>query len=243
MPLIPILIGVIILGLAFGAGLSVLTQRESNAPSAVVTAAPTPGMTPLPQASPAPTPRRHVGKGSTATLMPPTKPIALALPTFDRDDREKGVAVYASSSAQPRSSPSPLVPRAVEVVTPVPSPTVPSYAVVATAEPRAAATDEADSDFARASAAVVRAYFAALARGDDADARAALDPSKPHDLGEKEFVDSSLRITSLDAHGTGNTATVNVDLVTTRGDYFEQFFLRRSPTGTAVIIEHTYIKP
>ena len=90
---------------------------------------------------------------------------------------------------------------------------------------------------------MVRGYFAALARGDDAGARAALDPSKPRELGEKEFVDSSLRITSLDAHGTGNRATVNVDLATARGEYFEQFHLRRSPAGSAVIVDHTYIRP
>ena len=234
MPLIPILIGVVILGLAFGAGLSVLTQRESNAPIAVVTAAPTPGLTPPPQASPAPaatsTPRKRIAKTqSTSSAAPLASPKRLALASPS--------AATSSPSARAHGS---SAPHAVDAVTPVPSR---EPAIVATAEPRSPPTDEADSDFARLSAAVVRAYFASLARGDDAAARAALDPSKPRDLGEKEFVDSSLRITSLDAHGTGNSATVNVDMATTRGEYFEQFYLRRSPAGAVVIVDHTYIRP
>ena len=33
------------------------------------------------------------------------------------------------------------------------------------------------------------------------------------------------------------------DLSTYKGAYFEQFSLRRLPTGAAVIIEHTFIRP
>jgi hypothetical protein len=106
--------------------------------------------------------------------------------------------------------------------------------------------DEADSDFARLSAAVVRSYLSALSRGDDTSARSVLDGprgSAALKLTEKEFTDQSLRITKLDAHGTSDSATVNVDLSTYKGAYFEQFSLRRLPTGAAVIIEHTFIRP
>lgn len=221
-------------------------QRESNAPIAVVTAPPTPPLTPLPQPSSPATPSPQPSSPTTPSPAPSSKQIALASPS-----------AAASPSATPRASVAPpaLAPHAVVVITPAPSrepasvrtpapaATVPSYAVVATAEARATPTDEADSDFARLSAAVVRAYLAALVRGDEAGARAALDPSKPRDLGEREFVDTNLRITSLDAHGTNDSATVNVDMTTTRGEYFEQFYLRRTPAGAAVIVDHTYIKP
>jgi hypothetical protein len=236
-PLIPILLGVIVLGLAFGAGLSVLTQRESNAPIAVVTAAPTPAIAPLLRSPASPPPRKRISKVTASPAARPSamaKRLALATPT---PNAEPSAAPHALEVITPTPS------RAVEPVRDSATATVPPYAVVAAAQPRLAPTEEADSDFARLSAAVVRAYFASLARGDDASARAALTPSKRADLGEKDFVDSSLRITSLDAHGTGDSATVNVDLATSRGEYFEQFYLRRSPTGSAVIVEHTYIKP
>ncbi len=239
LPLIPILLGVIVLGLAFGAGLSVLTQLESNAPIAVVTAAPTPSIVPLLRSTPSPVPRTRVAKIVASPAAWPSataQRVALATPA---PNAEPSVAATAKATA-PRALVT-AAPHALEVITPVP--TIPPYAVVATEQPRAAPSDEADSDFARVSAAVVRAYFASLVRGDDASARAVLTPSQRGNLGEKGFVDSSFHITSLDAHGTGDSATVNVDLATSRGEYFEQFYLRRSPTGAAMIVEHTYIRP
>jgi hypothetical protein len=112
--------------------------------------------------------------------------------------------------------------------------------------PPAQPTDQADSDFARLSAGVVRFYLGALARGDDAAAQTVLDGPRGSPalrLSEKEFADPSLRILKLDAHGVSDSATVNVDLSTSKGGYFEQFSLRRLPTGAAVIIEHTFIRP
>lgn len=253
MPLIPILLAVIVLGLAFGAGLSVLTQREANAPTALVTAAASPSLTPaarlspkrFAQSVPAHGPRATPSTAATRPAVPIATPrrvaVALASPSAEP------ILATPPEIVAPHATPAPVTPNPTRapasVRSPAPTATIPSYAVVATVQPRAAPTDEADSDFARLSAGVVRAYFAALARGDDASALAALDPSKRRDLGEREFVDSSLRIVSLDAHGTGDSATVNVDLSTTKGAYFEQFYLHRTSTGAALIVEHTYIKP
>jgi hypothetical protein len=142
------------------------------------------------------------------------------------------------------TSPHPIrVPVVARVVTPPPA-TIPPYAMSQTSpRPATVPTDEADSDFARLSAGVVRFYLSALQRGDDASAMSALDPSHPRTLSEKSFIDATLRIGKLDAHGTGDSATVEVDLTTSRGAYFEQFTLRRLPSGAGVITEHTFIRP
>jgi len=128
----------------------------------------------------------------------------------------------------------------IATAAPTPAPRV-------TAKPTPAPpVDEADSDFARLAAGVVRSYLNALARGDDAAARMALSApagSRAARLSEKEFADASMRITSLDAHSASDSATVNVDLATSKGEYFEQFTLKRLPSGAAVIIDHTFIKP
>jgi len=52
-----------------------------------------------------------------------------------------------------------------------------------------------------------------------------------------------MRITSLDAHGTDDGATVNVDVATSKGNYFVRFSLRRNNNGAAVIVDHDFIKP
>jgi len=235
-PLIPILLGVIVLGLAFGAGLSVLLQRNTKSPLAIVTAAPAPTSTPTASAT-----------GPRLTLnVPKPPPAPSAMPTSRR------VAIAASPLVVARV---PVAVVTAERITPKPAATIPPYAVreaprpVTAAPlpaPTAAPTDEADSEFARLSAGVVRSYLGALARGDDASARTVLDGPRGSPalrLSEKEFADPSLRILKLDAHGISDSATVNVDLSTSKGAYFEQFSLRRSPTGAAVIIEHTFIRP
>lgn len=235
-PLIPILLGVIVLGLAFGAGLSVLLQRDTKSSVALVTAAPAPTSSPTASAM-----------GPRLTLNVPKRP-----PTPSEAPTSRRVAIAAS----------PLVVAPVPVpvvtalrITPKPAATIPPYAMTeaprrATAAPlpmpTAPPADEADSEFARLSSGVVRFYLGALARGDDASARTALDGPRGSPalrLSEKEFADPSLRIVKLDAHGISDSATVNVDLSTSKGAYFEQFSLRRSATGAAVIIEHTFIRP
>jgi hypothetical protein len=123
---------------------------------------------------------------------------------------------------------------------------VPHATVRPAAKAMAATVETADSRFASASAAVVRAYLAALARGDDASARASLDApsgSRASKLSEKEFAGPGMHIAKIEAHGTGDDARVDVDIDTPGGSYFAQFFLKRSPTGAAVIVNHDFIKP
>ena len=92
----------------------------------------------------------------------------------------------------------------------------------------------------------MRQYLAAIQRGNDQAAYAAFgaDPGASNvKLSEKDIVDPATRIVKLDAHGTADDATVNVDLATSKGAYFAQYFLRRSPTGAALIYDHVFIKP
>ena len=279
-PLIPILIGVIVLGLAFGAGLSTLMQRNGNSPAALVTAAPLAGTAPI--AVPIGTPSAvkgfvlpphemlNVPKRVPPTRAPLSFPAGLATPS-EAPVRVARATPAARSNAMPvpivtavRTPPEPAA-TSPNSRRPLAVATIPPYATTAAPPPISSAprplpltpkpppasvpvqpTDEADSDFARLGAGVVRFYLNALARGDDAAARTVLDGPRGSPalrISEKEFADSSLRIVKLDAHGISDSATVNVDLSTAKGPYFEQFSLRRLPTGAAVIIEHTFIRP
>jgi len=248
-----VLIGVIVLGLAFGAGLSLLMQRNAGSPVALLpsTAPATPAPPPRAQpttekpdgaekaVAPKPTSTRGI---SPPPRVSPTQPAYVSSPRPRISVRANRVAVVPSPlviTPAPATRPPYAVP---EAVVPLPPGPVPVLRRAATAPP----VDEADSEFARLSAGVVRFYLNALARGDDASARTVLDGprgSASLDLGEKEFTDQSLRIVKLDAHGVSDSATVNVDLSTYKGAYFEQFSLRRLPSGAAVIIEHTFIRP
>ena len=92
----------------------------------------------------------------------------------------------------------------------------------------------------------MRAYLSALARGDDAAAQAALDApsgSRAAQLSEKEFAGPDMRISSVEAHGTSESARVDVDVQTPKGAYFAQFFVKKSPGGSALIVNHDFIKP
>jgi hypothetical protein len=56
-------------------------------------------------------------------------------------------------------------------------------------------------------------------------------------------VDGTTRIKHVEARGTGDAATVNVDFDTANGAYFGQYTVRRTAAGAAVIVAHTIIKP
>jgi hypothetical protein len=128
----------------------------------------------------------------------------------------------------------------------------PPHVTAVTAAPASAAqdaapeaTDQYDSDFARLSAGVVRAYLRALQRGDDDSAYASLgaEPGQHGvNLNEKQFADSSMRIRRVEAHGGVDSAQVEVDVESTNGAYFAQFFLRRTASGAAVIYNKNFVK-
>src|SRR6202043_1910896 len=153
------------------AGLSALVQRNAPAPHAFVTAAPL---------ATSPIARSPI---ATPASIPKTTPAALATSSAPASATIRVPSPGASSSPIVRLTPgahrvqvatSPLVVRAAPIATALVATMVPPYAI--TAAPRSVAvaprivtaapappapvqpTDEADSDFARLSAGVVRFY-------------------------------------------------------------------------------------
>jgi hypothetical protein len=162
-------------------------------------------------------------------------------------------------SAARTPSPAPLATTLHVVATQAPAPVV--ARILPTSAPRPAATAhpappvatsapgpeiDADSEFSRSAATVVRAYLEALARGDDEAARASLAApagSAAAQLSEKAFAGPDMHIAKLDAHGTNGDARVDVDIDTPRGAYFAQFYLKRTGSGAVAIVNHNFIKP
>jgi outer membrane biosynthesis protein TonB len=167
----------------------------------------------------------------------------------------EAVESAAPSPAPATPTPKPATPKPVAAVKPdvsakpvaVAPPVKTAAPVPVKAAPTTApVTETADSDFARQSAGVVRAYLTALARGDDTAAEAALDAptgSREASLTEKEFAGPDMRIARIEAHGTGDSARVDVDLLTAKGAYFAQFFVKKSASGAPLIVDHDFIKP
>ncbi|MFY9781267.1 MAG: hypothetical protein WAJ85_12265, partial [Candidatus Baltobacteraceae bacterium] len=153
--------------------------------------------------------------------------------------RATAAPVRASSAAALKATPEPAHEPAAEQ-----SHVKPSEPAAA---PAGASSDYADSGFARLSDGVVRAYLGALMRGDEDSAYAAFGAA-PGDRGiifiEQGIVDAKTQIARVDARQTGtDAATVDVTLRTAKGQYFAQYFLKRSPTGAALITDHEMIKP
>ncbi len=92
----------------------------------------------------------------------------------------------------------------------------------------------------------MRQYLEAVKRGDTTSAYAALGAA-PGDRGvaltESGVVDSRTHIGRIDSHGTGDTATVEVDLQTPGGPYYGEYTVRKNDTGAAVIVQHSLVKP
>ncbi|HMD02146.1 MAG TPA: hypothetical protein VKG44_04190 [Candidatus Baltobacteraceae bacterium] len=107
-------------------------------------------------------------------------------------------------------------------------------------------SDDPDSAFARQATALVRQYLAALARGDDVSAYAALGAApgaRGVSLSEKPYVDKTTRLGRVSATGTSDSATVDVELQTAGGTYFGQYTVERAPSGEVVIRSHKLEKP
>jgi len=145
----------------------------------------------------------------------------------------------ATSSPRPTASPSPSPSSSAS---PSPSP----LASPASPPPSPPASDDADTDFARLAAVVVRQYLGAIERGDDAAAYAAFGAppgASGATLLEKRYVDGTTRIVRVSSTGTDDTATVDVDFETGGTTYFAQYYLTRTASGAAVIARHTIAKP
>ncbi|MGH7756332.1 MAG: hypothetical protein ACREM8_08625 [Vulcanimicrobiaceae bacterium] len=91
----------------------------------------------------------------------------------------------------------------------------------------------------------MKIYLEALVRGDQTTALAQLGaPSGSPDaqLSEQQFIDPSTRIAWITSKPAPGGATVDVDLIAKKGEYFVTFHLARGPLGP-IIREHNFIKP
>ncbi len=270
LPLPLILVAIVVAGFAIGGAFSLYAHRDtriasappSAEPSSIVTLAPAPLETLAP---PAPSPTPEASPTVTASPRPAPSPSPSPAPASSPTASPRAtVNETATPAASPSDTPSPA---ATHGVPPTAKPVAIATAkpvVVATAKPTALATPKTlaavvpkpvatpvpaqatQSDFARQSESVVRSYLSALARGDDAGAAAVLDApagSRAAQLSEKEFAGPEMRISDIEAHGSGDDVRVDVDLQTAKGAYFAQFFVKKSPSGTAVIVNHDFIKP
>jgi hypothetical protein len=211
--MVPLFAAVIIAGLGIGALLSAFAARRAPAP--VATSSPLVVVhTPTPAAN-------VVARRATEA------------PT------ELATAAPASPSEPPSASPAPLPSPTTAPPTPHPRPT-PSSKKAVTATPRAVvvehttvppqhvATPEVAAVSDEAATSLVRGYLEAVAHGDDAAARSALGgDASPQDV---QYLDPSLRITSLSAARKGPITRVEVEFSTARGQYFGVFNVDKSGT-------------
>ena len=254
-----------VLGFVIGAGLSLVGKRAPTQ-SVVVNARATPIATESP-VTPAPTepPASSAPEGKRSpqpTDTPPALPSATPVPA-----KPSHATPHASPvpSAEVTHAPATLAPATTAPATTAPATRAPTVtptrvsvatkasvrppvtvaAAPATALPQLdapAASDDTDSEFAKLATAVVRQYIAAVARGDDATARAALGSDTSGSLAETGIVNSSTRIQHIEARSAGDNVTVNVDLRTSGGLYFGQYTVHRTSSGAALIANHAINK-
>jgi hypothetical protein len=265
LPIIPILIGVIVLGFVIGAGLSLAGRHDMTvvalaSPSAAasetlapVTPAPTekPAPEPSPGATDAPASAAPVAAIAAVAATPRARPSARATSSAIARATGAPAVALAASTAPVLVHPAAVVTEAAAA--PAPASTPPAVAAdakigTAAANPNAASSVvEADSAFAKLSAAVVRQYLEAVKRGDQDGAYAALGTTpgaKGATLTEAAVVDSQTRVGRIDAHSAANdNALVSVQLQTPNGPYYGQYTVHKTDTGAAVIVAHSIVKP
>ncbi len=215
--MVPLFAGVIIAGLGIGALLSAFAARhipapvQSNTPL-VVMHTPTPiaaATQTRVTATPSPTPRATAKPASTATSKPSAKPTptatATSKPTPTPAQTEKPpVAATVTKTATPAPTSTPTPAR-----TPVPT---------------AAAAVAVQSSPAEA---LVRKFLEAVAHGDDTTAYGTLGGTAP--LGEAQFLDPTMRITSMTTgRSPAGGTNVQVEFRTSRGEYFGTFVVDSS---------------
>jgi hypothetical protein len=144
------------------------------------------------------------------------------------------------------ATPAPAAPAAPTAPAKEPQPTpAPATPAPATAAPATAAPDDVTSGFGRQAAGVVRAYLAAVARGDTDGAYAQLGTTAGVATGalpEAGIVTRATRIVHVEARGGDSAVTVNVDMQTPSGAYFGQYTVHRSGNGAAIIVQHSIFK-
>ena len=269
LPIVPILIGVVVLGFVIGAGASLVSHGGGSAPDRPVaiasgsapTASPFDAVTPAPTEPPTPDPTDAPTDAATDR---PSAPATIA-PTPVRTPkvvaRERVAPVARSTAAPAATSVGPSVAPATPVASDVRASATPSTPPAATAAPTAAATAEpttapvaagaaptpSGDAFSRLAGNVVREYLNAVAHDDEASAYAALGANpgdKGASLSEATVVDSRSKVARVDAHPVANgDALVNVVVTTPSGPYYGTYTVHRTETGAAVITAHELTKP
>ena len=188
---------------------------------------------------------------TTASAAASAEPSASAAPTATPAAKTKAKSSPAATHSvitHPVATAAPVSETEAPVATPqaTRTPHVPVAKTTAVAAGSAVASPaDAATDFPRLAAAVVRQYLVAVSRGDQDSAYAALGGS-PGDRGvqltEAGIVDARTKIGTVESRGTGDTATVTVDLHTPDGLYYGQYTVRRNDTGAAVIVQHSISK-
>jgi cytoskeletal protein RodZ len=235
-PIIPLMILVVLCGLALGGLLTkFLGTGGAQAPT------PAPSFTPLPEAtatftsaessppSPSPTPSAKGSPAAKASATSKTSP-----------------SPSPNSNASPESKPKPKATQVVIVLTPTPAAThVTSMpAATATATPPAIAaaptttpvliTGANTSEHAEA---IVNAYVGALARGDSSTAAGYLASGLPTET----FINPNVTVNVSDMRSTRNndgSYNVTAQIVTSKGTYLTTFVLRMGAYGLQ-ITEHS----
>lgn len=252
LPIVPLVVLIVLGGLFLG---GLLTKFFG--PSAVQVPTPRPSFTPLPQATATfaprftPTPEaRH--RAEPKKPRPRSTPKAIASPHV-----RASISPVPTPSPVPPSSPSPVTPspfathayRAAHVphaasvaarsaVTAAPPP--PPPVIIVTPTPAATASVTATpvlitgANSGEHAAAIVRAYIAALARGDSATAAGYLASGLP----SESFVnpDVSVKITNVQtSRNEDGSYGVTAQIVTSRGTYLESFTLKMGTYGMQII--------
>ena len=279
-PLIPFLIGVVVLGFVIGAGLSMAGHHGAKQQVAVAPE-PTrePTATPGPTLAPLATPRRAasetpdlrspvpiVTRTVAARVKPSTKAgahVALAsLPPSPEASAPANVASAAPPVGAVPATPKPEPVRThaqtiVAVRTAAAAASTTAAPIAASASPAAAATAapqipvpatpapasiEADTEFGRLSANVVKQYLRALARGDTESASGAFVPGASNSYPERDVLDSTAQIGTISSRGSNDVQTVNARITNSGGTYLGTYTVHRTQTGAAVIVSHTISK-
>jgi len=254
LPVVPLLIAVVVLGFAIGAGLSLVSRNSARTLETPVSVAPaeptlarvTPAPTERPTREPteAPTevpsiaPTRAAAVTPTPTAIVSQRPARAAASAAAAAVVSSGLAAAtATAPASPAASPSAT---AADVATALPSATpVAPLAATATATANAGA-------FSALAVAVVRQYLGAVERGEPTAAYAALGaaPGDKHvALKEAGIVDPATRIGRIDAQpSAGGDVFLTVPLRTASGPYVATYTVRRSESGAAIIVDHAISK-
>jgi hypothetical protein len=209
---------------------------QSQSPSPPPSATPSPATTPSLEPSVEPTSRPTLVPTAKPSLVtaarPPREPVLKpSLEPAPREPNTSSAAVVAAATSTPRAAPS------EPAQTPAPEPSRSPAESAATL----AAPVQTQSGYDERASAVVRRYLAALIRGDEKTASAALGGNAGA-LSEQAFLDPSARIVSLKViRLDASNASVGCEIASAKGHYYATYRVKAA-SGGPYIAEHDYIK-